>query len=84
MFSPPAATVAHLRRERMKLNYYSLGYQGPPPLEKGKYGGNGAISSIKTGLLGFPGSTVVKNPPANAGDTGSIPGPGRSHMPQSN
>ena len=30
-----------------------------------------------------PGGTVVKNPPANAGDTGSIPGPGRSHMPQS-
>ena len=32
----------------------------------------------------FPGGTVVKNPPANAGDTGSSPGPGRSHMPQSN
>ena len=27
---------------------------------------------------------VVKNLPANAGDMGSIPGPGRSHMPQSN
>ena len=26
---------------------------------------------------------MVKNPPANAGDTGSIPGPGRSHMLQS-
>ena len=25
----------------------------------------------------------VRNQPANAGDTGSIPGPGRSHMPQS-
>ena len=33
---------------------------------------------------GFPGGAVVKNPPANAGDTGSSPGPGRSHMPQSN
>ena len=32
----------------------------------------------------FPGGTVVKNPLANAGDTGSIPGPGRSHMPRSN
>ena len=30
---------------------------------------------------GFPGGTVVKNSPANAGDTGSSPGPGRSHMP---
>ena len=28
----------------------------------------------------FPGGTVVKNPPANAGDTGSSPGPGISHM----
>ena len=27
---------------------------------------------------GFPGGSVVDNPPANAGDTGSIPGPGRS------
>ena len=34
-------------------------------------------------LQDFPGGAVVKNPPANAGDTGSIPGPGRSHMPRS-
>ena len=27
---------------------------------------------------GFPGGSVVKNPPANAGDSGSIPGLGRS------
>ena len=26
----------------------------------------------------FPGGSVVENPPANAGDTGSIPGSGRS------
>ena len=32
----------------------------------------------------FPGGTVVKNPPATAGDTGSSPGLGRSHMPRSN
>ena len=35
-------------------------------------------------LRGFPGGAVVKNPPANAGDTGSSPGPGRSHMLWSN
>ena len=29
---------------------------------------------------GFPGGTVVKNPPANAGDMGSSPGLVRSHM----
>ena len=28
--------------------------------------------------LGFPGGSAVKNPPANAGDTSSIPGSGRS------
>ena len=28
-------------------------------------------------MMGFPGGSVVKNPPANAGDTGSIPGWGR-------
>ena len=33
---------------------------------------------------GLPGGSLVKNPPANAGDTGSIPDPGRSHMPWSN
>ena len=32
----------------------------------------------------FPGGTVVKNPPANAGDPSLIPGLGRAHMPWSN
>ena len=32
----------------------------------------------------FPGGAVVKNLPASEGDTGLIPGPGRSHMPRSN
>ena len=34
--------------------------------------------------LGFPGGAVVESLPANAGDTGSSPGLGRSYMPQSN
>ena len=38
----------------------------------------------KNTLLGFPGGAVVENLPANAGDTGSSPGLGRSHMPRSN
>ena len=33
---------------------------------------------------GFPGGAVVENLPANAEDTGSSPGLGRSHMPRSN
>ena len=28
--------------------------------------------------MGFPGGSVIKNPPANAGDTGLIPGSGGS------
>ena len=39
---------------------------------------------IKNGPQGFAGGAVVKNPPANSQDTGSSPGPGRSHMPRSN
>ena len=41
---------------------------------------------VRVGDVGFPGGTVVKNLPANAnaGDTGSCPGLGRSHMPRSN
>ena len=38
----------------------------------------------KIQLRGFPGGSVVKNPPANAEDTGLIPGPGRSHVPSNN
>ena len=38
---------------------------------------------IKT-ITGFPGGAVVENLPANAGDTGSSPGLGRSQMPRSN
>ena len=33
---------------------------------------------------GFPGGSLVKNSPANAGDMGLVPDPGRSHMPWSN
>ena len=35
-------------------------------------------------LADFPGGTIDKNLTSNAGDTGLIPGPGRSHMLQSN
>ena len=35
-------------------------------------------------MEGFPGVAVVENLPANAGDMGSSPGLGRSHMPRGN
>ena len=41
-------------------------------------------SDFKKSEVGFPGGAVVENLPANAGDTGSSPGLGRSHMPRSN
>ena len=42
------------------------------------------ITIIKKIYGNSPGGAVVKNSPANSGNTGSIPGPGRSHMPRSN
>ena len=52
--------------------------------------GNYCLMCIKVQFVeikkfwGFPGGAVVENLPANAGDMGSIPGLGRSHMPRSN
>ena len=36
------------------------------------------ICGISISFEGFPNGSGVKNPPANAGDAGSIPGSGRS------
>ena len=38
----------------------------------------------KVQFRGFLGGSVVKNPPCHERDTGSIPNPGRSHMPLNN
>ena len=40
-------------------------------------------SIIQKESWGFPGGAVVGSLPASAGDTGSGPGPGGSHMPRS-
>ena len=40
----------------------------------------GGIALLLTSNRNFSGGPVVKNPPAIAGDTGSIPGPERSHI----
>ena len=45
---------------------------------------NGAWVRVKRTQKGFPDGSVVKNLLANAGDTGSIPDPGRSHVPGGN
>ena len=42
------------------------------------------VIGFKKSFMGFPGGAVVESLPANAADTGSSPGLGRSHMPRSN
>ena len=39
---------------------------------------------IKNMCSALPGGPLVKNPPANAGDTGLVPSPRRCHMPWGN
>ena len=57
--------------ENFQINKSSLDfYCSRMPFEKKK----------KSMYWGFPGGPVVKNPPCNAGNTSSIPGPGRFHM----
>ena len=45
---------------------------------------NSTVSCTRNGSWGFPGGAVVWSLPANAGDAGSSPGLGGSHMPRSN
>ena len=40
-----------------------------------------ANTSCKNPMRGFSGESVVKNLPSNAGNMGSVPDLGRSHMP---
>ena len=47
------------------------------------HSGDSLVQKLKMGSRGFPGGAVVESPPADAGDTGSCPGPGGSHMPRS-
>ena len=42
------------------------------------------LKKKKKEICRFPGDSLVKNPPANAGSKGLIPDPGMSHMSQSN
>ena len=57
----------------------------PAPWEA-SWGSEGwvGVPSIKGLEQDFPGGQMVKNPPANAGDMGLIPGPGIFHMPRGN
>lgn len=63
----------------MRLEYLKQEKTGKGCQEKG------LVSSVNKELnVDFSGGPVVKNSPANAGDTGLIPGLGRFHMLQGN
>ena len=59
-------------------------YAGKGPLKWEKFPPCPNVSENKTSPGGFPGGSVVRNLPANAGDAGVIPDPERFHMPWSN
>ena len=40
--------------------------------------------NLEMQILDLPGDPMVKNLPANAGNMGSIPAPGRFHTPRGN
>lgn len=44
----------------------------------------GGITILNKVVKDFPGGPMVKNPPANSRDTGSIPGLGGFYRPQGN
>ena len=61
----------------MKVRYIT----GPPQMVPTIIQNNFCYKSI---LLGIPNGPVVKNLPANSGDTGLIPALRRPHMPYGN
>ena len=75
--APPgkSSNVYSFLTHKMHIKAFTFHYTG---IEDEK------VLGIKWATGGFPGGAVVENPPANAGDTGSSPGPGRSHTPWSN
>jgi len=73
-------TLPHIKEITNKNLLYSIGGK-----KKVKYVCRTYIKLIlKMHSRGFPTGPVVKNPPANGGDTGSIPGPGKFHVPWGN
>ena len=74
----------------LELRSWSIYFQHFIEIGKGEngkeYGRKKEVicQNVKNIFQGFPGGAVVKNPPANAGDTSLSPGLGRSHMPRSN
>ena len=84
-FSLPFASHPRVKVQERAYSWSSFMYPllFPPALDQGEeWSNHSSLHSIREVLYvqwqGFPGGSVVKNPPAFAGDTGSIPGSGRS------
>ena len=52
-----------------------------PEMDSSYSSNTGNVFDTRTVHLGFPGGSGIKNLPANAGDTDSIPDLGRFYMP---
>ena len=61
------------------LSPHKVPYSQVPEIRTWRFGkGWGPLSSLLQYRQGFPGGSAVKNPPADAGDVGLIPGSGGS------
>ena len=78
---PTSPTVRGTQRERQRIR---TEMEGKRQTEMKKRQGDSQDKERDKDKEDFPGGAVVKNPPANAGDTGSSPSLGRSHIPRSN
>ena len=76
----------HVNKERTTLTIKSICCISERVLGQDLFGLYHKVTStlIKEITSGFPGGTVVGSLPANAGDVGSSPGLGGSHMPRNN
>ena len=71
-------------KKSLKLMLKDNSLYPPHKVSKVHFPGTWRVCFIKIWVKGFPGGAVVENLPADAGDTGSSPGLGGSHMPRSN
>ena len=72
--SSPSVGSTHQKLHLLsRLTFYSHRGEHTPP-HTTLISSNQDWNKPELGFIGFPSSSAVKNPPANAGDTGSIPG----------
>ena len=83
-FSKKRPVGGKRNREASKMGICSLCLKNTPRETVAGNDPENQANSTQEVSGGFPGGSVVKTLPANAGETGSISDPGGSHMPWSN